>query len=246
MSDDTAYEACTSTIRIIYNGKSISLYNHYDSHHLSVSLTKELITLLEKYSIDELKTEFEKLTLVTSDGSQPTVDEIERLKKYQELDVSNEIFEEWMAESSDRWYSLLHKCQGSLIAILESGYAFHLNSKKNLREERFDVDEFLKNYAGNLKSYYNARARKNNYDTMKDVDYEYVIDLDAKKFNSYNLTLDDLAELDELSEYLDVEDIADNYLHAKKIRYDPPPDEDYEWEAIRERERYMAAEDIED
>lgn len=175
-------------IRIIYNGKHLYLYNHNNSELLGVSLIKELIVLLEQYSIDEMKDMFEKLIIVTPDGRQPTDNEFINLDKYSKSNVSQEIFDEWCYDSNDitskkRWYSLLHKCQGSILLTLESGYALH-------------NDPYADNY------------------------YEYKIDLDRKKFNKYNLVLDDLIELYDTAKYLNAVDFTENYLYAKIIDID--------------------------
>jgi hypothetical protein len=106
-------------IIIKFSNKIITLYNHYDSYPeaLGCQLFIELIQLLKKYKIDELISKFETLNIV-NDNIDVTEDDIKNLKSYTNLKVSKQ---------SDRdWYCLLHQCQGSIIKVLESGYALDM------------------------------------------------------------------------------------------------------------------------
>ena len=103
-------------IVLICNTKIIVVYNHFDSYPdgLGSIVIRDLNNLLKQYSMDQLKELIDKLKIV-SDSVPPTESEKELLSKYANLTVNK--------RTLDDWYCLLHKCQGSLIKILESEYA---------------------------------------------------------------------------------------------------------------------------
>ncbi len=125
--------AVGGTIRIIYNGKFVCLYNHWTSfpNDLGLNLVKELIKLLNEFSINELKVKFEKLVIVTNNRT-PNNEEINMLRQYSDITVS--------FQSLSDWYCLLYKCQGSIIKTLEAGYALH-NDKKEIFNYIIDLDQ---------------------------------------------------------------------------------------------------------
>lgn len=125
--------AVRGTISIIYNGKCICLYNHWTSfpEDLGVDLIKELIELLGKFSMEELIAKFENLVIVTNNET-PTEEQINKLSQYADVTVSTKTLSDW--------YCLLHKCQGSIIKTLESGYALH-NDTKEIFNYVIDLDQ---------------------------------------------------------------------------------------------------------
>lgn len=102
---------------IIYRGRYYLIYNHYDSYPegLGKSLIIQLIKLLDKYEYDNLKLKISNLEIV-NDSITPTEDDINYLKEYTNLGVST--------RSTNDWYCLLHRCQGSIIRTLEAGYIY--------------------------------------------------------------------------------------------------------------------------
>src|ERR1700730_17478794 len=103
-------------IRIIVGNKMICIYNHWDLYPsgLGFDLLRELIDLLNKYSIDGLIDMFTKIKIVDN-TTKPSEEDIKALEKYTDLTVSR--------QSKDDWYCLLRKCQGPIIETLECGYA---------------------------------------------------------------------------------------------------------------------------
>lgn len=65
----------------------------------------------------------------------PTLEDIKALEKYTDLDVSN--------RSTDDWYCLLRKCQGSLNNDLQSGYLLnHVSFEEYAYILNFDIKTF--------------------------------------------------------------------------------------------------------
>lgn len=137
------------TIHIIFNGKKIKLYNHWDSYleALGHALVKELISLLKRYSIDELKNMFEKIEIVYDSEDnryrEPTKDEIKKLEPYNDLYVSH--------QTTKDWYCLLRKTQGSIKKTLKCGFAYHCDNNEifnyviNLDDNNFQCNYLKKN-----------------------------------------------------------------------------------------------------
>ena len=103
------------TIRFIFNGKTITIYNHYDSYPsgLGMSLIRQIRALLKNYDIQWFINKVNSLQIV-DDTVIPTQDIIEHLKPYTNLKVS--------CQNTNDWYCLLHGTQGNLGYILDAGY----------------------------------------------------------------------------------------------------------------------------
>ena len=104
-----------------YKGKYYLVYNHYDSYPqwLGKTIVKELKAAIDNNRLDEWKSKLDNIKVVT-DKTPPTSEEIELLKKYSNTSVSR--------QTAYDWYCLLHKCQGSLEDVLESGYLYSLGN----------------------------------------------------------------------------------------------------------------------
>ena len=129
------------TITIIFNGKKFTVYNHYDSYPmgLGIHLINELIELLKTYTIHELIVKFNEIKVIDED--EPTSLDITKLQKFTNLTVST--------QSTTDWYCLLHKCQGSIAKILESGYALQYDGHDEYNYIiNFDDNNFLCKEAG--------------------------------------------------------------------------------------------------
>jgi hypothetical protein len=113
------------TIKLIYNGKTIILYSQLDSYlsSMGIKLIYELIELLDKYSIEKIKSMLENIEVVYFNCHQsyrkPTADEISKLSTYTDLGVSE--------QSTDDWYCLLRMTQGSIKKTLNAGYALYIS-----------------------------------------------------------------------------------------------------------------------
>eukprot|EP01084_Bolivina_argentea_P254840 428523_1 len=97
-----------------FKGKLYVVYNQFDSYYdgLGNDLLSELRAALE---IDpELKNWIALILQLKPTVYEPTPEDIQNLKQYTDLTVSN--------QSEQDWYCLLRKCQGSFIKVLNSGY----------------------------------------------------------------------------------------------------------------------------
>lgn len=143
------------TIHIIFNGKKLVLYKHFDSYleGLGENLILELIELLEEYNIEELKKVFSEIKFVYDDDNQhyqkPTKEQIEKLEKYTDLLVDS--------QSTNNWYCLLHGTQGSLKKTIDAGYALCVSG---LEEYNYTIDldnETFKCHKGSGKIIWNTK-----------------------------------------------------------------------------------------
>lgn len=119
------------TISFRINGEDKLAYNHSDSYPSGlgedfVQQVKELIKDPEK-----LKTQVQNLRMVSKKSSAPTVEDIKKLSRWTDLNVSE--------QSTSDWYCLLRNSQGSLIDILKCGYM--------LDAEGFILDSLFCEYA---------------------------------------------------------------------------------------------------
>lgn len=101
-------------------GKFFVVYNHWDSY--PTGLGKQVVDQLKKTiqsgQFEEWFVLLEKLKIV-KEHVPPTPQDIERLKPYTDLSVSNRLSTtQWTSD----WYCLLRGCQGSLEKVLQSGY----------------------------------------------------------------------------------------------------------------------------
>jgi len=97
----------------LYKGRYYLVYNHFDSY--PEGLGRDLVYEIQHGQIGEWLELLTKLKVICDDDKTlPTQEDIEKLAPYTELDVSD--------CSTDDWYCLTHKCQGSFIRVLESGY----------------------------------------------------------------------------------------------------------------------------
>jgi len=85
-------------------------YNHFDSY--PSELGKHVLDIAKQFSIDELNKMFDRIEMVDMDST-PTPGQIEKCRKYINLNVST--------QSETDWYCLLREAQGDLSAYAEVG-----------------------------------------------------------------------------------------------------------------------------
>ena len=101
-----------------YKGKYYVSYNHFDSY--KSGLGQDIIDQIKKAITEGTFEEWKELLGKIIEVDQripPSPEEIEKLKKYANLGVSHQKYEDW--------YCLLHHCQGSLEKVLRSGYIWN-------------------------------------------------------------------------------------------------------------------------
>lgn len=122
-------------IKLICRGKVIYVYNQFDSYPkgLGQNLVNELNTLLALYGKEWLIEKISSLRIVTDDDI-PSNEDIDKLKLYTNLSVSN--------QSTSDWYCLLRETQGSLTKIIEAGYVqlFDYQEGNIMIEYIYDID----------------------------------------------------------------------------------------------------------
>lgn len=125
-------------IRIITNSRKIIQYNHWDSYPrgLGNKLVTNLTTMFKKKGISKVADKFDKIVLVDKD-IKPTIEQINKLKKYSDLTVSDQSYEDW--------YCLLRKCQGSLPDIMKSGHALNAKDEVSIWIEYTYTIDFVMN-----------------------------------------------------------------------------------------------------
>lgn len=98
-----------------YKGKYYLAYNHWDSYPegLGANVIQQLKHAIDNNLLNDWKNKIVELIEV-DENVPPTEKDIENLKKYTNLGVSN--------QSTDDWYCLLRGTQGSIQSILDAGY----------------------------------------------------------------------------------------------------------------------------
>lgn len=114
-----------------YFGKFFICYNHYDHNDIYNDLIREILT----NDLDMWREKLKKIIIV-NENIIPTSNDIEKLKKYTNLNVSS--------KSQYDWYCLLRETQGSFVKILDSGYILIDNNFEytyicNLDDNTFDI-----------------------------------------------------------------------------------------------------------
>ena len=117
-------------IGIRINGQDKLSYNHSDSYPegLGVDFVKQVRKLVKLKSLVKLATD---LRMVKNGETEPTKEEIKKLSKYSDTNVSDGTLSDW--------YCLLRNLQGDLAKALKVGYAIDSNS--------FIVDSLFCEYA---------------------------------------------------------------------------------------------------
>lgn len=97
-----------------YEGKYYWFYNHWDSYPsgLGADLIMQLEYAIDNNLFDAWKCKLSNMKYVNDDNI-PSEDDINRLEKYTDLTVGS--------QSTNDWYCLTRKCQGSIQNTIDSG-----------------------------------------------------------------------------------------------------------------------------
>ena len=146
-----------------YQGRFYVIYNHWDSYPegLGQSVVGELFDVLHAGNLEQWKALVSQLKVV-GDGIKPTAEDIEKLKPYTNLSVSD--------RSTDDWYCLLRDCQGSLKEVLESGYC--LNHCDNNRLDDFGEYGYIVNLDHETLDFYHF-CHHENHDRSKPISFSF-------------------------------------------------------------------------
>ncbi|SNW62242.1 Hypothetical protein ORPV_338 [Orpheovirus IHUMI-LCC2] len=137
----------------VYKGKYYVAYNHYDSYpdYLGQLILDEIKAMLKCGSFDEWLEMAKRIKVVGNVN--PTAEDINLLKEYTDLSVSR--------QSTDDWYCLLRKCQGSLKNVLESGYI--LNHVEEDGSPCFEEYAYLLNFDNKTFDFYEGSVLVGQY-----------------------------------------------------------------------------------
>lgn len=102
---------------IVYKGKMYVMYNHWDSYPQRPGLGWNLVQDITWGNIETWKKALESIHVVDAN---PTTEDVLNLHQYTDLNVGS--------GSSDDWYCLTRKCQGSVERTLRSGYLLDASS----------------------------------------------------------------------------------------------------------------------
>jgi hypothetical protein len=99
-------------ITFVANGEEKTAYNHFDSYPDGLGLDVLEWLLIARDSVSALREQVKALRVVDPE-SRPTAEDVERLKKYANQNVST--------RALDEWYVLLRATQGDPHAMLDAG-----------------------------------------------------------------------------------------------------------------------------
>jgi hypothetical protein len=112
----------------LYKGVYYMVYNHWDSYPegLGRQLVAEIRQMLKEGRMDEWIELLKKIKVVVEEEYVvPTPEDIEKLAPYTDLEVSE--------RSVKDWYCLTHKCQGSFLSVLKSGYLYSTLTREEMK-----------------------------------------------------------------------------------------------------------------
>lgn len=114
-------------LAFIYKGKLYVMYNQLDCYPEPPGLGWTVVQEILWANLEKWKAALDNIKV--ADGK-PTEEDIKALRPYTDLQVSS--------QSTDDWYCLTRKCQGSALRILQSGYfygsVYSLSDVKNISD----------------------------------------------------------------------------------------------------------------
>ena len=136
-------------------GKYYVVYNQFDSYPsgLGRAVISEIQAAIKSGQFSTWLERFQSLKIVSLDGPKPTPDDIKKLLKYSNLQVST--------QSTDDWYCLLRGCQFSLEKILESGYLLNAVDKEG--RPHWQEYAYVVNFDTNRLDFYDGDELKGSY-----------------------------------------------------------------------------------
>jgi len=134
-----------------WKGKFYVVYNHWDSYPSGLG-AKILLEILDA-DLEKWKELLEQIVIVDQDV-EPTKEQIERLKPYTDLSVSN--------QSTSDWYCLLRHCQGSITRVLQSGHI--VNAVDTDNNPDFQEYAYVVNFDQNTLDFYRGTNDKESFD----------------------------------------------------------------------------------
>lgn len=146
-----------------YGGRLYLVYNHYDSYPagLGTDLVYEIQQAIIDNALDDWIKMLEKIIVIDID-SKPTQKDKIRLQNYTDLRVG--------LQSTDDWYCLTRRCQGSMFHVLLSGYLLSCigTTESYILEisERYKSEGILDDYQ----------------------EYGYILNFDEKTFDVFGCT----------------------------------------------------------
>ncbi len=136
-----------------HDGKYFLAYNHSDGYPdggMGGRIAYQMNEILRMNQLPGTLEQVKNLKIVTN-KVRPTEEDIEKLKPYTNLLVSE--------QSTSDWYCLTRKCQGSLVAILKSGYLL-LESQDPTESGCFG---YVVNFDDNSLDFYESRQLKESF-----------------------------------------------------------------------------------
>jgi hypothetical protein len=141
-----------------YKGKYYVVYNHFDSYPsgLGNSILEQIHQAQKDGSFANWVSQLLKLKVIQVHVP-PTPEDIENLKAFTNLQVSN--------QSTQDWYCLVHRCQGNLQRVLNSGYL--LPHDDNNGEPYFQEYAYVVNFDTNELDFYEGKEKASSYPLSK-------------------------------------------------------------------------------
>ena len=145
-----------------YKGRYYVAYNHFDSYPegLGNNIVNQIRNAKRIGTFDHWIDLLVQLRVI-QEHITPTPDDIKALEPYTNLNVSN--------QSTDDWYCLVHKCQGNLYKVLESGYLLpHMDAEGTPYFEQY---AYVVNFDTNDLDFYIGSEKLESYslDNLPDV-----------------------------------------------------------------------------
>lgn len=132
---------------IVYKGKLYACYCHFDAYPQRPGMGWTLVQEIQWANLEMWKYALENIKIAEG---KPTQDDIDQLREYTDMRVSN--------NSTEDWYCLTRKCQGSILKTLQSGYF-------NGSVSKFDEAKLVDSLGG---------------------EWSYVVDFDNNEFRTFS------------------------------------------------------------